>query len=476
MIKFTLSLADSGATRWCRDHARLTAGQSWIEPFSNPALEAPAATDGSSIFVACRERLLGGPLPPAGSTTGIVSLDGEGYRRFRHESLGWPLEFFSIEMHGDCVVDMVVGHWGTAPVYVHQDGDRVHGSWSLPDLDVERDDLDEEVAIRFLDRRSCYSSETLFRSVKRLTERSTAVLDRTGLHIRYPAPVHRHGARQLRPGADVVSAVKKILGASLDDRDLPAGATCVEVSGGIDSAVVASAAVDVVVPPVMSCGMLLGGRAEVQQRRRREELVGHLGLQDATIDALAHAPFNAMSSRVLREPFSAAEEPYLEALAAEVDSVRSRGGRIVLTGIGGDELMADPISTTPAQVRPSRGPAFLTPRARAILEALPSLEDASAPASLVPESTLLAAACRAPAMLRAGCWPISPLSTPELVRFCEWLPPIWRYRKRLLRAYLARRGLSADFLYPRTSSGELRPRHGPRDAQQRCAAPADARR
>ncbi len=52
-------------------------------------------------------------------------------------------------------------------------------------------------------------------------------------------------------------------------------------------------------------------------------------------------------------------------------------------------------------------------------------------------------------MLRAGIWPVSPLCAPEVLTFCSWLPLKWRRGKRLLRASLARRGLSATFLYPR---------------------------
>ncbi|MGH4022765.1 MAG: hypothetical protein ACRDT0_26725 [Pseudonocardiaceae bacterium] len=52
-------------------------------------------------------------------------------------------------------------------------------------------------------------------------------------------------------------------------------------------------------------------------------------------------------------------------------------------------------------------------------------------------------------MLRAGIWPVSPLCSPGVLTFCDWLPVKWRRGKRLLRALLARRGLSAGFLYPR---------------------------
>ena len=72
----------------------------------------------------------------------------------------------------------------------------------------------------------------------------------------------------------------------------------------------------------------------------------------------------------------------------------------------------------------------------------------SVPSTLIPESALDAVLRRAPVFLRSGVWPVNPLAAPELVRFCEWLPPAWRHGKRRLRARLARAGLPPHLVFP----------------------------
>lgn len=71
------------------------------------------------------------------------------------------------------------------------------------------------------------------------------------------------------------------------------------------------------------------------------------------------------------------------------------------------------------------------------------------PASVVPESALQVCAVRAPVFLRAGAWPISPLCTPELVKFGEWMPREWRAEKRLPREWLMRMGTPHQVARPR---------------------------
>jgi asparagine synthase (glutamine-hydrolysing) len=45
--------------------------------------------------------------------------------------------------------------------------------------------------------------------------------------------------------------------------------------------------------------------------------------------------------------------------------------------------------------------------------------------------------------LRHGIWPVHPLCTPELVRFCAALPAEWRVQRTVARRALARIGCTA---------------------------------
>lgn len=450
MMKFVLDLADC-RSHWWWDGPRVVSGRSWIEPFRSPALESVFITGPSGTLIAARERMAGRVAAPFETLPGQGSSRSfDDYAFLRQEIVEWPLEFLLVEVVDDNQITFTAGRFGTAPVYVLRKRQVLHGSWSLPDLyeHLTVSDLDDEGVVRFLTRKPCYSRGTVFRSVTRMTERSVGVLSRSGFDVKYPLPSHRDKPRQLRSGVDAVSAFERVLQASLRQRVHFTGDACVEVSGGVDSAVVASMMTEVAGPGVASCGISIGGRADDQQKRRRAELVERLGGADATIAASDHAPFHRLGSRRSGVPFSAEDEPYSEALTAELMAVRPMGARVVLTGIGGDELMADPLTEGAAVHRRQGVAGSLGRRGRRVLDQMAPLEVASAPASALPESCLLAAACRSPVMLRAGFWPVSPLCSPAVLTFCDWLPVTWRRGKRLLRALLARRGLSAGFLYP----------------------------
>jgi asparagine synthase (glutamine-hydrolysing) len=123
-------------------------------------------------------------------------------------------------------------------------------------------------------------------------------------------------------------------------------------------------------------------------------------------------------------------------------------GRVVLTGIGGDELMSLLPQEQSSQAIAAQAPApsWLTTRGRQL--AREAAGGCGHPSTVVPETALLAAGCRAPTFLRHGVWPVNPLCTPELVRFCQWLPTHWRTRRRLQRERLARAGLDQTWLHP----------------------------
>ncbi len=449
MMKFALDLADCRST-WRWEGPRIAAGRSWVEPFANPALESILINGPSSTLIVTRECMAGTNSAPAKRISMSYCDRSDLYTSMRRETMEWPLEFFLIELGSDDGIILATGRYGTAPVYVLRGRQVLHGSWSLPDLHehLAISDLNDEGVIRFLCREQCYSSATLFRSVSRMTERSVGYFSRSGFHVRYPPPSRRDKPRELRPGVDAVSAFERLLRASLQQQLSSADGTCTEVSGGMDSAVVAAAMAELTESRISSCGIMIGGSAGDQQQRRRTELVEKLGATDVTVDVMTHAPFHRGSARRGVAPFSAMDEPYSEALTAELAAMRPAGTSVLLTGIGGDELMTRPLPEG-AQRGGGRGDAgVLGRRGRLIFDELEPLDVVSAPVSAIPESCLLAQACRSPVVLRAGSWPVSPLCSPGLLRFCEWLPLKWRRGKRLLRAVLARRGLSAAFLYP----------------------------
>ncbi|AQA11931.1 asparagine synthase-related protein [Streptomyces malaysiensis] len=71
-----------------------------------------------------------------------------------------------------------------------------------------------------------------------------------------------------------------------------------------------------------------------------------------------------------------------------------------------------------------------------------------APATVAPETALIALEVATPLLARRGLWALAPFTDPELVRFGQRLPVEWKADKRLLRLRLAARSLPEQVVNP----------------------------
>jgi Asparagine synthase len=336
-----------------------------------------------------------------------------------------------------------VGYCGVAPLYVCASGSRVRGSWNVAQLraGMRLDDLCDRVVLRGLTRQHRYSSDTLFRTVHRLTERATATVGPAGVRVTYPEPVeHITRARGVRPGVDIVAAFTELLQVAVQRSTVPGSRVGVELSGGVDSATVALAvAAAVSCGAVRSYGLVLDGAVGREQRQRRQVILDELGWSDVTVEAREHPPFaptGIRSSGQAHDPLGAF---YREAFDALRDQAADDDITVMFSGLCGDELMAlRPTETTTPLPQPRPLVPWLGQRA---LAAVAELDANLAPVGVLPLPTLMAFALHNPTYLDAGILPVAPLADPALLRLAEQLPVSWRRGKALLRAGLARSGL-----------------------------------
>jgi asparagine synthase (glutamine-hydrolysing) len=223
----------------------------------------------------------------------------------------------------------------------------------------------------------------------------------------------------------------------------------VQLSGGLDSANTAlSMAATGAGPGVTAAALILGGEQGTQQARRRATMLEHLGRwPDLTVPVMDHLPYHPGSCFARQVPVSPYGDLYLDAVDTLHGLLQDHGVRVLFTGIGGDELMAYTEAEAPDRTAPMDGglPAWTGPAARDLLE---DLDGGIAPASVVPETALMAKAGVAAPIIKRGMWPLHPLTDPAVVRFCEWLPVEWRADKRLLRERLGRTGMPAEIARP----------------------------
>ncbi|WP_230993405.1 hypothetical protein [Streptomyces endocoffeicus] len=158
---------------------------------------------------------------------------------------------------------------------------------------------------------------------------------------------------------------------------------------------------------------------------------------------MEYAPLTADCARVRGERISPYEEPLHRPFTRLTEGLAEHGARVVVTGLGGDEMVALSQDEYPHKSMGEISDAlpWVGRRARAALE---YADDGIAPPAAVNSMTLLSLETTAPVLMRAGIWPLHPFADPGMVQLGEWLPMHWRELKQLQRRRLASLGLSPD--------------------------------
>jgi asparagine synthase (glutamine-hydrolysing) len=473
MIKFQIRRPDLSG-HWRASPMGWAAGESCIEPFRNASLESYAVASSGCFLVLARERLSSAARPSWAEQPAIPWVDADEWRRILEEALKWPLQFIVLVIQlGPQGPELVIvsGPWGIGPLYVIGRSEEIIGSWDPVDLypRLSGEPLDPALVCNFIASfDSPYSRRTMFREMWLLTERSRAVWKMSPqgagemeFAVAYPPAVLTPRPERLKPDADVLQTFWRILKGSLS-RWLPAGfrGAGVELSGGLDSTIVALAAAELLDCPLATHGVILLDDMGEAQRARRQELVDTFGFHDTTVEMRDWIPFAPNSSRLREGPVVPWEDVYFEALDQLLAGAARQGTRLMLTGLGGDELCGgsdyDLTEEELAAIKASEGaegqtgdqvPSFFTDEARAILNDTRSRLD-TAPPSLTCSSGISAAACSSAMAMRHGLWTVSPLCTPELAGFCARLPLAWREDRAVERRLLSNLGCSANVCHP----------------------------
>ncbi|WP_017578434.1 asparagine synthase-related protein [Nocardiopsis kunsanensis] len=409
-------------------------------------MEHLAATDGHRTLIMVRERVADRltcdpevrPLTPAE------------YDQAREAATRWPTDVVLVETEPERPVRVTAGAARTTPLYLATDGPTLVGSWDMADLREHATGINPREAARLLIYRPRYSTDTLFRGVHRLTERATAHFGGS-LWTSYPDPALHRTPRDLAPGADVVGAFVETMDTAMDRRPWAEESTLFHLTGGFDSGTVATRAAERHPGLFPTATLLIGGTGREQQIRRRAEMRDRVKFADPdiVIDAMKHPPLAPGCRWVRGDLISPTEDPLHNPFAQMARAVAEAGARTVVTGLGGDEMVALTQEEEPHQGLGEITDAQILPwvgsRARAVLE---FADDGIAPPALINSMTLLSLETTAPALLREGLWPMHPFADPDMVELGEQLPFAWRELKQVQRRRLRALGMSGDVVHP----------------------------
>ncbi|MFJ8000777.1 hypothetical protein ACIQ7D_27210 [Streptomyces sp. NPDC096310] len=170
---------------------------------------------------------------------------------------------------------------------------------------------------------------------------------------------------------------------------------------------------------------------------------------DELVDAMTSLPLHPACLRVKGAAISPYEDPLHYPFALLTARIAAVGAHTVVTGLGGDEMVALTQEEYPHRAAGSMEDAESLPWTGHQVRWLSEFgDDGIAPPAAVNSMTLLSLESAAPVLLRAGLWPLHPFADADMVAFGEALPMDWRELKQLQRRRLASLGMSNDVTLP----------------------------
>ncbi len=472
MLTLCITPYRDGTWQWTGSRYTTADDASQVTPFQHPMIEHLAVDDGRRSLIVVRERVA----DRAVCDPAVRRISAAAYDEARAALVRWPVDYVAVETIRDEPARVTAGPCRTTPLYLAYDGASLYGSWDMADLRAHARRINVREAARLLLYRPRYSHDTLFENVYRLTERSTAHFG-GHLYLRYPAPALHTGPRKLAPGADVLGAFVQALDDALNVRPLDAGRTVFHLTGGFDSGTAAMRAAQRHPGELATAALLISGPGRAQQVRRCKQLRAAVpfGPRDDVIDAAVEFPLHPACARVRGEPISPYEEPLHHPFTVMAAQVAEHGAHTVVTGLGGDEMVALSQAEHPhrasGRMEDAEGLPWI---GRRVAEVADFHDTGIAPPAAVNSMTLLALETTAPVLLRAGLWPLHPFADPAMVALGEALPLDWRALKQLQRRQLAALGLGHDVVWPTEREVLRRSRRHRPDHPRQTAAGAHA--
>lgn len=386
-------------------------GASFIEVFPSPILEAEIREDGGVVEIWI------GELEDPFDLASPFRNDLDCYRN-SGDCEGLKVHFRTVV--GEPVIEIARTGTGGCPIYLSSNGRSVCVSWKFEEAVrlIPNPVPNIEACQIYLGEGPGRVRDQVIAGVYMLWPGESARFDAAGLRFRAvePPPIVQSGT--LHEAADACGAFFRTVAAALSPVLTKARRPLLELSGGYDSTCVGLVAGQMR-GDLRSYGLIQQGAVGAQQRLRRKELVGLLGVDDAELAVLDYPPFAALDEDECT--VTPCDTAFRLACAAAIERHPAGNFDLVVTGIGGDELTLEDTH----RIGPHDLAGHNMPTAAA------------------------ASACRADMLMRRGIWPVNPLTSPQVVNFCRALPKDLRESRRINILSMARAGLSDGFLFPR---------------------------
>ncbi|WP_259650078.1 adenine nucleotide alpha hydrolase family protein [Gluconacetobacter diazotrophicus] len=275
-----------------------------------------------------------------------------------------------------------------------------------------------------------YGHRTVIEGVVRTTAGAILTASKNGIKTELPLPVHFSPPFDQIDSTGIERHFTDALEALLDARPLENRRTAVELSGGMDSALSAMVAKNLLGHGLLSITAQFNGAMGVAQRERCATLIQAGGFDNLSLPAVRLAPFGETSLRRVRYGVMPEDESYPEIFEESLSVAKAVGVDTLISGLGGDELYViyEDEGGNGSGKKNSDCP-FLTETGLHYARDI----HISYPTGWLAESCWYSSASRSQRLLRHGIWPVYPYQNLKLAQFISRLPYQYRHDRNILR-------------------------------------------
>ncbi|MQT13086.1 asparagine synthase-related protein [Segnochrobactrum spirostomi] len=313
----------------------------------------------------------------------------------------------------------------------------INGSWNLMKIArrVNRNIVCDEFLSKWITLQpQQYNNTTMFKNIYRTTINTDTLITADRVRIAELDCRDSTYPRRLQREDRAKEILFEILTECLTQRPLAEGKTAAEVSGGLDSSVVALAASAVLTSTIAASVNITTDKNNQTSRQRL--VADTLALNHVNVSIWDHLPFARSGARFCTQDTSYLAESFFEAFYHLTAILRRRGVDTILTGMGGDEafpLFAGEADTS-SGVKPIVRPSFIEPKAY-LLAALPYVTRSFI--SSYHGSCAHSVTNRAERFMNQGIWSVNPFAEPAMIQFGSSLPYAQRSRRSILSDILS---------------------------------------
>jgi len=239
---------------------------------------------------------------------------------------------------------------GLMPLFFSHRNDGLSFATHLADLvDVATSDtLDAEYLADFLVFGGVTSERTPYPSVKRLLPGQSLWWSDGRLRQIRSWNLADVPPLRCRDDAEYEEQFRGLLHSGVQAALAPAGATCIALSGGLDSSSIACVAAGCQARDLVAYSIVCPGWPEVDEQRWMQAVVDRCNLSWEKVDMESVLPFAVLPSDFQGEPSQAAVDE--KQIRTQEEVLASRGITIMLNGHGGDTVLGASTGAVPAHL------------------------------------------------------------------------------------------------------------------------------